>query len=113
MTKLLYSILANYSDENYTDACVVATGSSCDYCCNVIQETCVRDIWICEPVYDRGTFNVYLLIIFVGSVVCGCPLIIFALRLLVEVRFLKNYYKETNVSKLTQSFLNSLLCYFF
>eukprot|EP00347_Sterkiella_histriomuscorum_P015251 403357736 len=33
---------------------------------------------------------------FVGSVVCGCPLVICCLRLFVEVRFCKQYYKDTN-----------------
>ncbi|CDW75478.1 UNKNOWN [Stylonychia lemnae] len=74
--------IANYSDPNYYDECFNATGQLCDYCCNILLQTCVRDIRACEPIYERGASNVYILLLFVGSVVCGCPLIIFCLKFL-------------------------------
>ena len=89
--------IARKDDPDYTDSCMEETGFMCDYCCIVNKKECSRDIKACDPQhYSRSFKDLYIVFGLIGSVMCGCPLLISLLKLFLTVRCFKSRYSMTN-----------------
>ena len=105
---------ARASDENnpYVDPCTEGNGgAACSYCCLVSKGECSRDIRACDPilVYNRHFENFYIMLLVILSVVCGCPLFAAIMNCCLTVRFLTDYYPNTNGVTLIELFCRCLL----
>jgi hypothetical protein len=105
---------ARATDENnpYVDACTEANGgAACSYCCLVSKGECSRDIRACDPILvnNRHFENFYIMLLVILSVVCGCPLFAAIMNCCITVRFLKDYYPNTNGVTLMELFCRGFL----
>merc|ERR1712060_971343 len=66
--------LVDHSDPDYTDRCLEITGELCDYCCLIDFEWCSRDIYNCQPTFDRDLLKMYQAGAILGAIICGFPL---------------------------------------
>ena len=51
--------LVEADNPDYTDRCLEITGELCDYCCLVDFEWCSRDIYNCQPTFERDLLKMY------------------------------------------------------
>ena len=51
--------LVNHTDPFYMDRCLEITGELCDYCCLDDFEWCSRDIYNCQPTFNRNLIKMY------------------------------------------------------
>ena len=64
------------------DRCLEITGELCDYCCMDEFEWCSRDIYNCQPTFNRNLEKMYEAGGILGGIVCGFPISVFLIRLL-------------------------------
>ena len=87
-----YILTPDHTDPYYTDVCYTITREMCDFCCLRDFEFCSRDIGICEPVEDRNLSILLDLVMIIGGIVCGFPVIIKFIGLFVTFRFCTRLY---------------------
>ena len=87
--------LVDHSDPNYMDRCLEITGELCDYCCMVDFEWCSRDIYNCQPTFNRNLIKMYQAGMILGGIIFGFPLTVFLIRLCMIERCCVKFWPET------------------
>ena len=72
--------LVELDNPDYTDACLEITGELCDYCCMVDFEWCSRDIYNCQPTFERDLLKMYQAGAILGFIIIGFPMCVCILR---------------------------------
>ena len=72
--------LVDRTDPDYTDRCLEITGELCDYCCMVDFEWCSRDIYNCQPTFERDLLKMYQAGAILGAIMFGFPMCVCILR---------------------------------
>ena len=87
--------LVDHSDPNYMDRCLEITGELCDYCCMVDFEWCSRDIYNCQPTFNRNLIKMYQAGMILGGIIFGFPLTVFLIRLCMIERCCAKIWEPT------------------
>ena len=88
--------LVDHNDPDYTDKCLEITGELCDYCCMVDFEWCSRDIYNCQPTFERDLMKMYQAGAILGLIVVGFPMSVCILRNCMINRCMARFFPNTN-----------------
>ena len=87
--------LVDHSDPNYMDRCLEITGELCDYCCMTDFEWCSRDIYNCQPTFNRNLIKMYQAGMILGGIIFGFPLSVFLIRMCMIERCCAKWFENT------------------
>ena len=104
--------LVDHSDPDYMDRCLEITGELCDYCCLVDFEWCSRDIYNCQPTFNRNLIKMYQAGMILGGIICGFPLLVYILHTCMIYRFCVRCFPTTGGTSCFEGCyrLNMIIC---